>query len=252
MVNSSEPSFRPEWAAPNGTASRLDDTETGLRLPAPHTLEPGRQGRLSPLRPARRAEAGETICLQKISVESLRTIAPNGWEKIMNLDEAQKKKVIAWIAEGLKVSEVQKRLDAELGVRMTYMEVRLLLDDLRLVPKDQPARMGEKELGQKVKASNSSPLHPANEPPASDRSLQASGQEQALGPKVSVSVDAVTQPGTLVSGTVTFSDGNTASWYLDQMGRLGLAPKQQGYRPSPEDIEDFQLEIQSELQKLGF
>jgi hypothetical protein len=61
----------------------------------------------------------------------------------------------------------------------------------------------------------------------------------------------VTQPGTLVSGTVTFSDGNVASWYLDQTGRLGLAPKQQGYRPSPEDVEDFQLELQNELQKLG-
>ena len=27
----------------------------------------------------------------------------------MNLDEAQKRKVAAWIAEGLKVSEIQKR-----------------------------------------------------------------------------------------------------------------------------------------------
>jgi hypothetical protein len=67
-----------------------------------------------------------------------------------------------------------------------------------------------------------------------------------------LTVDTVTKPGTLVSGSVTFTDGQKASWYLDQMGRLGLAPQQQGYRPSPEDLEDFQFELQKELQKLGY
>ena len=54
----------------------------------------------------------------------------------MNLDEAQRAKVAGWIAEGLKLSEIQNRLSTELGVRMTYMEVRLLVDDLKLTPKD--------------------------------------------------------------------------------------------------------------------
>jgi len=172
----------------------------------------------------------------------------------MNLDEAQKRKVAGWIAEGLKVSEIQKRLDAELGVRMTYMEVRLLLDDLSLVPKDQPSSIGEKQLGQSL-AQGAQPgsAPPASTPQISGSTAQIPTKTPTVAPgKVSVNVDAVTQPGTLVSGTVTFSDGNTASWYLDQTGRLGLAPKQPGYRPSPEDVEDFQIELQSELQKLGF
>ncbi len=54
----------------------------------------------------------------------------------MNLDDAQKRQVSAWIHAGLKLSEIQSRLAAELGVRLTYMEVRLLVDDLKLVPKD--------------------------------------------------------------------------------------------------------------------
>src|SRR5499427_5545267 len=54
----------------------------------------------------------------------------------MNLDEAQRKKVAAWIADGLKLSEIQNRLASDLGVRMTYMDVRLLVDDLKLTPKD--------------------------------------------------------------------------------------------------------------------
>ena len=56
----------------------------------------------------------------------------------------------------------------------------------------------------------------------------------------------------MVSGKVNFSDGKSADWYLDQMGRLGLVPKEQGYKPSEEDLMDFQTELQSELAKLGF
>src|SRR5436190_13241896 len=54
----------------------------------------------------------------------------------MNLDDAQKKKVTEWIAQGLKLSDIQKLLSAELGLRLTYMEARLLVDDLKLMPKD--------------------------------------------------------------------------------------------------------------------
>src|SRR5665647_216160 len=54
----------------------------------------------------------------------------------MNLDEAQRKKVAAWVAEGLKLSEIQTRIVSELDIRMTYMDVRFLVDDLKLTPKD--------------------------------------------------------------------------------------------------------------------
>jgi len=67
-----------------------------------------------------------------------------------------------------------------------------------------------------------------------------------------VTVDRVTRPGALVSGKATFSDGQSAEWFLDQMGRLGFVPKQQGYRPSETDLETFQSTLQSELQKLGY
>ena len=54
----------------------------------------------------------------------------------MNLNDTQRQTVAGWVAEGLKLSEVQNRLAADLGVRMTYMEVRLLVDDLKLKLKD--------------------------------------------------------------------------------------------------------------------
>ena len=54
----------------------------------------------------------------------------------MNLDLTQRQTVTAWVAEGLKLSDIQTRLAAELGLRLTYMEVRLLVDDLKLTLKD--------------------------------------------------------------------------------------------------------------------
>ena len=60
------------------------------------------------------------------------------------------------------------------------------------------------------------------------------------------------RPGTLVSGSVTFSDGQSAAWYLDQMGRMGVAPKQQGYKPSGADLQAFQQALEVQLSKIGF
>ena len=48
----------------------------------------------------------------------------------MKLDDAQKQKVREWIEAGLSLSDIQNKLSAELEIRMTYMEVRFLVDDL--------------------------------------------------------------------------------------------------------------------------
>ena len=54
----------------------------------------------------------------------------------MNLNDAQKKSVVEWIAQGMKLSEIQRRINSEFGIAMTYIEVRFLVDDLKLTPKD--------------------------------------------------------------------------------------------------------------------
>jgi hypothetical protein len=153
----------------------------------------------------------------------------------MNLDEAQRQKVAAWIAAGLKLSEIQNRLALELGVRLTYMEVRLLVDDLKLTPKDaerpKPAELA-------AAPANAIASSPAETKPATGG--------------VSVSVAEIARPGAIVSGQVTFSDGQQAEWYLDQTGRLGVVPKQQGYKPSPADVQQFQSALEREMAKLGF
>jgi hypothetical protein len=168
----------------------------------------------------------------------------------MNLDDAQKKKVTEWIAQGLKLSDIQKLLNEELGLRLTYMEARLLVDDLKLTPKDT-------ERPKQVELSDKSVDAVANVPGAHSRggTRGSLSGEELPGPgagKVNVKVDQIARPGTVVSGSVTFSDGNSAAWYLDQFGRLGLAPKKQGYKPPADELQEFQTELQNELAKIGF
>jgi hypothetical protein len=171
----------------------------------------------------------------------------------MNLNDAQKQQVTKWIAEGLKLADIQKRISSELELSLTYMDVRLLVDDLRLTPKDAPVATPETSVltGKTaptpgLPGTGGKPLTPLAGAPS-----EAPGKTAASMGKISVTVDNLARPGTIVSGSVTFSDGETAAWYLDQLGRLGLAPKQQGYRPSPADLQNFQQALETELSKLG-
>jgi hypothetical protein len=167
----------------------------------------------------------------------------------MNLDEAQRKKVAAWVADGLKLSEIQNRIASDLGLRMTYMDVRLLVDDLKLTPKDV-----------ELPKANASALTAGGA--ASPVGTNSAGQLEPAGAEsvdtapaagnVSVNVDQIARAGAVVSGKVIFSDGNKADWYFDQSGRLGLAPHQAGYRPPAADLQQFQVALGSQLSKLGF
>jgi hypothetical protein len=69
--------------------------------------------------------------------------------------------------------------------------------------------------------------------------------------KVTVTMDALTRPGALVSGKATFSDGETAIWMLDQSGRPGLDPDTPGYRPTQADIMAFQQQLRVLIEKSG-
>jgi len=154
----------------------------------------------------------------------------------MNLTEEQRQRVTAWIVQGSKLSEIQNRLLSDLGIKLTYMETRLLVDDLKLTPKD--------------------PEPPKAEVPMPDTKKAVDEKKSmAEAPKtgaVSVGVDQIARPGAVVSGKVTFSDGQKADWYLDQTGRLGVVPAQPGYKPSATDVQQFQAALQSELARMGF
>jgi len=128
---------------------------------------------------------------------------------------------------------------SEFGLKLTYMEVRFLVDDLKLTPKDpEPPKVAAPVAGAPKPAGKKSTPPPA-------------GPAGATG-GVSVTVDQLARPGAIVSGKVVFSDGQQAEWYLDQTGRLGVVPRQQGYKPTADDVQQFQAALQSELARMGF
>src|SRR5262245_3743511 len=97
----------------------------------------------------------------------------------MNLDDSQRKKVAEWIKQGLKLAEIQNRLVAELGVKMTYMEVRLLVDDRKLVPKDvEPPKPASSMLA----ASGAAPTGSRAPAPDAKASPMPSQTQGATGP----------------------------------------------------------------------
>lgn len=161
----------------------------------------------------------------------------------MTLDETQRKKVAGWIADGMKLSEIQNRLASELGVRMTYMDVRLLVDDLKLTPKDvePPKPVAPVAAPAAAPAQKSGDALKLEGTPAPENSVSG----------VSVVVDQLARPGAVVSGKITFTDGKKADWYIDQTGRLGLAPHEAGYRPPQSDVQQFQIALEAELSKMG-
>lgn len=162
----------------------------------------------------------------------------------MNLEPGQKQTIAQWINEGMKLADIQKRMDTELGIRITYMELRVLVAELAVMPKDPP-----KPVEPAPKAAAPSPEASAENAPLSTTPLAEDEPTPAGG--VSVTVDKLTRPGAMVSGSVTFSDGNSAVWYLDQMGRLGLSAKTPGYRPPPADLQEFQIALENELARSG-
>ncbi|MEE2947582.1 MAG: hypothetical protein VX392_04635 [Verrucomicrobiota bacterium] len=170
----------------------------------------------------------------------------------MQLDETQKKTVAGWVEEGLDLSAIQSRLESEMNIRMTYMDVRFLVGDLELTPKDEEepeaAEPAEPQVETAAPADDdptpNNPF-PTPEEPLGDPPLEA--DSETAGGDVSVTVSPVTQPGTMASGKVTFSDGVTCEWHVDQFGRPALVPPNDGYRPPEADMPKFGQKLQQEL-----
>jgi len=165
----------------------------------------------------------------------------------MELSEEQKKAVAEWAAEGATLREIQSRLQKEFGVKGTYLETRLLVTDLGIeLDEWKPAPEEEKVV--EDEPTPEPVVNPEGE--ATPEAQATPGGQQAAG-GVQVSLDTVARPGALVSGKVTFTDGNTSVWMLDQAGRLALDPDTPGYRPPESELPEFQKKLQDLLSKSG-
>jgi len=161
----------------------------------------------------------------------------------MQLNDEQKTFVTQWVKEGCGLSEIQRRMTEQFKLSLTYMDVRFLIIELGLNIQDKRKNPLAEQ-----------PISPSSRPASPDAE-----EIPELLPKpptgtggVSVDIDRLTLPGSMVSGTVVFSDGVKANWSLDQTGRLALGAKDKNYRPSAQDVQEFQMAIARELQKRGY
>jgi len=208
----------------------------------------------------------------------------------MTLTPEQKQAVSAWVAAGDNLSVVQKKLAEQFKISMTYRDVRFLVDDLGLELKNaapkadtsdvtkaqltapvggvppprgataparpEPVERAEKKgfvdkLKEKVGLGGEEP--DADElPPEEEFPEDAGIPADVPAGSLKLEVDRIMRPGTVVSGNVTFSDGVSGKWALDQYGRLMLDTGQKGYQPSAADVQNFQRELQQQLQRHGF
>ena len=143
------------------------------------------------------------------------------------LTDDQKAALHRWAAEGASIADLQKRLKDEFDIGITYMDARFLVLDLGVELVETPKEEEKKPDAQEI----------------------VSKPEPTV--VVTVAIDNIALPGALVSGKVTFSDGETGIWMLDQYGRPGLDPDTPGYRPKQEDIVEFQKQLAEVVRKQG-
>jgi hypothetical protein len=199
----------------------------------------------------------------------------------MSLTPEQSQAVSAWVAAGDNLSIVQKKLAEEFKISMTYRDVRFLVDDLNLALKDPAPKADASDVSKTQPppppvGGVPSPRAPAAEkkgfvdklkekvglgggepaddglPPEEEFPEDAGIPADAPAGSLTLDVDRIMRPGTVVSGTVTFSDGVSGKWGLDQYGRLMLDTGVKGYQPSPADVQVFQRELQAHLQRQGY
>ena len=159
------------------------------------------------------------------------------------LSEEQKAKVAEWIQSGADLNKIQDQLREEFDVTLSFMDTRFLISDLGLEIKEEEPPAEEEsapEAAGEAVEDETPELVTDDEP-----------SPEGGGGKVTVTMDQIGIPGMVASGKVTFSDGKAAQWYFDQMGQLGINPDEEGYRPSEEDLMDFQVELQRVAQESG-
>ena len=131
---------------------------------------------------------------------------------------------------GIKLGDIQKLLEHELNVPMTYLDLRLLASELEEVDweKQEP------------------PAPPADE----EVDLSAVEEEKTAPPSdtVQVTVSKLARPDAAMSGNYECPSGAKGEWMIDNFGRPGLIPAPDSPKPTAEEMRQFQEALVNKLQ----
>lgn len=145
------------------------------------------------------------------------------------MEQDQIKEIIkAELLKKTSLSDIQKLLADEHKIKMTFMELRIMVSELEEIINHMAQE--EAAIQEAIDAAKEEDLNDASEP----------GDGKTV-----VEVSKLARPGAMMHGSVKFASGASAEWILDQSGRLGL-DKASG-EPTEEDIKEFQQELQKAL-----
>ena len=129
------------------------------------------------------------------------------------------------IAENVSLSDIQTMVNEKFNAHMTFMDIRILASEL--------------EVDWRSEAEKNPPSEEEKDPADAENN----GNAADVPGKTTVELNKIVRPGALASGSVHFASGVYAEWYIDNSGRMGL-DKVTGGKPTEQDIEDFQVEMQ--------
>jgi len=166
--------------------------------------------------------------------------------------------------EGMPLDAIQDAL-AEQGVKMRFMELRMLAAGIDAVLEKKKSEKAEAEAKAAAEAQKKAqgeapakaPAPPMAPQPPQEEVFDDEGPADEPAPvppmaprppagnaprgKTTVTVSPIQRPGYLASGSVTFGSGVTAEWFLDQTGRLAL--DNPSGQPDQQDVREFQQEL---------
>ena len=155
---------------------------------------------------------------------------------VNKLTPDQKQLITQWVEEGLDLNAIQKNLNVECGLSLTFMDTRFLVLDLGLEIKSP-----QKKEPQAAQAPTESA--PSAAKTAASASAILPGADLPHG-NLELSLDDVTQPGLMVSGKAKFPSGAHGSWFLDNKYRVGIDPDTDSPEPTEKDMMIFEREIE--------
>ena len=126
------------------------------------------------------------------------------------------------LEEKISLGDILKELQVKHSVNMTFMELKMLASEIDDFDWSTLDKKVEKKDDEKEKAKG-----------------ESNGTV--------IEINKIARPDAMLHGSVKFISGVTAEWLLDSYGRLSLDNKTGD--PTPEDIEDFQIELQKSLGK---
>ena len=170
------------------------------------------------------------------------------------MEQNDVKKIVAeHLSAGVPLTEIQNILAGKHGVKMKFLELRLMASELENIDWTKLNKKEEKKPEAPAKAEtlpgeNENDDNAADEDfPEEDEAADENMPEEkgVIQGKTTVELSKVVRPGAVACGSVKFGSGVTAEWVLDQLGRLGLE-KASG-KPTQRDVKDFQVELQKLL-----